>query len=59
LRNWIPTSLIFLCGGNADPNVFWLNAQLMQGDWAAHAPPSTPDSVLDLASTASNGNPLR
>jgi hypothetical protein len=51
------TSPILLRGGNADPNVFRLNTQLMQGYWAAHAPPSTPDSVLDLDSTASNGDP--
>ena len=35
LRNWTPTAPTLLCGGNADPTVFWFNTQLMQGYWAA------------------------
>jgi hypothetical protein len=57
LRNWTPTAPILLCGGNADPTVFWFNAQLMQGYWASHAPAATPPSVLDLDSTASASDP--
>jgi hypothetical protein len=57
LRNWIPTAPILLCGGNADPTVFWLNTQLLQGYWASHAPASTPVSVLDLDSPASAADP--
>jgi hypothetical protein len=57
LRNWVPIAPIFLCGGNADPSVFWLNTQLMQGYWAAHAPSSTPDNILDVDSTASSNDP--
>ncbi|HXQ31486.1 MAG TPA: prolyl oligopeptidase family serine peptidase [Steroidobacteraceae bacterium] len=56
LRNWTPTAPILLCGGDADPTVFWLNTQLMQGYWASHAPVSTPISVLDLDSPASPGD---
>jgi len=56
LRNWIPTDPIFLCGGNADPSVFWFNTQLMQSYWLAHAPPSTPFTVLDVDSPASSGD---
>jgi hypothetical protein len=57
LRSWIPTAPILLCGGDADPTVFWLNAQLMQGYWAARAPPAAPIAVLDLDSAASAGDP--
>jgi hypothetical protein len=57
LRNWVPTAPILLCGGNADPLVFWLNTQLMQGYWASHAPSSAPISVLDVDSAASGGDP--
>jgi len=52
LRNWTPTVPTLLCGGNADPSVFWFNAQLMQGYWASHAAASTSVSVLDLDSAA-------
>jgi len=57
LRNWVPTAPTLLCGGNADPTVFWFNSQLMQGYWAAHAPSPSPVLVLDLDSTASGGDP--
>lgn len=48
LRNWVPDAPIQLCGGDADPVVFFLNTQLIQGYWASHAPASAPISVLDL-----------
>jgi hypothetical protein len=57
LRNWVPTSPILLCGGNADPLVFWLNTQLMQGYWASHAPSSAPVSVIDVDSAVTSGDP--
>jgi hypothetical protein len=57
LRSWNPSAPILLCGGNADPTVFWLNTQLMQGYWASHAPASAPISVLDLDSTAAASEP--
>jgi hypothetical protein len=57
LRNWVPTAPTLLCGGNADPTVFWFNTQLMQGYWAARAPSPDPVIVLDLDSTASVGDP--
>jgi len=57
LRNWAPTAPILLCGGNADPTVFWFNTQLMQGYWAARAPSPNPVIVLDLDSTASADDP--
>jgi poly(3-hydroxybutyrate) depolymerase len=57
LRNWTPTSPMLLCGGDADPTVFWFNTQLMQGYWAARAPSPSPVIVLDLDSTASGNDP--
>ena len=56
LRNWVPTTPILLCGGNADPSVFWLNTQLMQNYWAAQAAPPAHSSVLDLEAIASTGD---
>jgi hypothetical protein len=57
LRNWTPTAPTLLCGGNADPTVFWLNTQLMQGYWAARTPSPSPVIVLDLDSTVSGIDP--
>jgi hypothetical protein len=57
LRNWVPTTPVLLCGGHADPTVFWFNTQLMQGYWASHATSSTAFSVLDVDSTASANDP--
>jgi poly(3-hydroxybutyrate) depolymerase len=57
LRNWVPTAPVLLCGGDADPLVFWLNTDLMQRYWSSHAPATAPLSVLDLESAASNSDP--
>jgi hypothetical protein len=57
LRNWTPTAPMLLCGGSADPTVFWLNTQLLQGYWASRAPSPDPAVVLDLDSAASAGDP--
>jgi hypothetical protein len=57
LRDWTPVAPVLLCGGDADPVVFWLNTQLMQGYFAAHAPPPASISVLDLESAASTNDP--
>jgi len=50
LRNWTPVAPLMLCGGDEDPEVYYSNTQLMQAYWAAHAPATTPVSVLDLDS---------
>ena len=47
LRNWTPGAPTLLCGGNADPTVFWLNTQAMQAYWATRAP-SAPVRILDI-----------
>jgi dienelactone hydrolase len=58
LRNWAPVSPTLLCGGNADPVVFFLNTQLMQGYWAMSAP-NSPVQVLDVDAPASLGGPYQ
>lgn len=50
LRTWTPSAPVLLCGGNADPSVFFLNTQLMQQYWATDAPAS-PVTVLDVDSS--------
>lgn len=56
MRNWTPVAPTMLCGGDQDPEVYFLNTQLMQAYWAAYAPATTPISVLDLDSnTPSTG----
>ena len=56
LRNWSPTSPMLLCGGNADPSVLWLNAELMQSYWTSTAS-SEPVSVLDVDSAIADDDP--
>jgi hypothetical protein len=57
LRDWSPTRPVLLCGGDGDPTVFWLNAQLMQGYWVAHAVPAASFNVLDLDAASPAGDP--
>jgi hypothetical protein len=57
LRNWVPVAPMQLCGGADDPEVFWLNTQLMQGYWTAHPPASAPIGVLDLESAVTTMDP--
>jgi len=57
LRNWTPTSPMLLCGGRADPVVFWSNTLLMEGYWAPRAPATARISVLDVDSAATDGDP--
>jgi alpha/beta superfamily hydrolase len=58
LRNFAPTAPTLLCGGEADPVVFFLNTHLMQGYWAANAP-NSPVTVLDVEAPASQGGPYQ
>ncbi|MET0660359.1 MAG: prolyl oligopeptidase family serine peptidase [Steroidobacteraceae bacterium] len=53
LRNWTPTAPVLLCGGNADPTVFYMNTQLMQSYWSTTSAPVT---VLDVDSAPANGD---
>jgi hypothetical protein len=57
LRNWVPTAPVLLCGGDSDPQVFWLNTQLMQSYWLTNLPGSTIYRVLDIDAGALTGGP--
>jgi hypothetical protein len=52
-RVWTPTAPMLLCAGNADPNVLYLNTQLMQNFWSA----ATNVTVLDIDSAVASGDP--
>lgn len=56
LRNFNPSVPVLLCGGDSDPTVFYLNTQLMQGYWAAHAP-GAQVTVLDVDSAVGADDP--
>ena len=56
LRDFNPAAPVLLCGGDTDPTVFYLNTQLMQGYWAAHAP-SAQVTVLDVDSAVGSNDP--
>ena len=56
LRGWVPATPLLLCGGDADPTVFWLNTTLMQDYWTAH-PPANSATVLDVDSAQTNNDP--
>ncbi len=56
LRDFAPTVPVLLCGGDSDPEVFYLNTQLMQGYWAAHAP-GAQVTVLDVDSAVGTNDP--
>ncbi|HWF99894.1 MAG TPA: prolyl oligopeptidase family serine peptidase [Steroidobacteraceae bacterium] len=56
LRVFDPTVPVLLCGGDSDPEVFYLNTQLMQGYWAAHAP-GAKVTVLDVDSAVGSNDP--
>jgi hypothetical protein len=56
LRNWAPTAPTLLCAGNSDPEVFYLNTQLIQGYFASAAP-TAPVTLLDIDSPATSNDP--
>jgi predicted dienelactone hydrolase len=59
LRSWVPTSPVFMCGGENDPVVFFsVNTQVMQAFWTYVAPPASPllVSVLDVDSAITGPN---
>jgi hypothetical protein len=56
LRTWVPSAPVFLCGGNEDPTVLFMNTQLIQSYWAANGA-TGPVSVLDLDSDISINDP--
>ena len=58
LRNWTPAAPLLLCGGDADPTVFFLNTNLMQQYWTGVAP-SAPVTVVDIDSSGGADSDLK
>lgn len=58
LRSWSPSAPVLLCGGNADPTVFWTNTEAMQRYWSRVAP-SAPVTVLDVDAPSPDADPFR
>ena len=56
LRNWVPSAPVLLCGGDLDPQVFWLNAELEQHYWLGQDS-AVPSTLLDLDSAVTSGDP--
>ncbi|MEC5404215.1 alpha/beta hydrolase [Paraburkholderia sp. MPAMCS5] len=48
LRNWVPKAPVLLCGGNADPMVFFFNTQIEQAYWLNAKVKAGLTSVLDV-----------
>jgi hypothetical protein len=56
LRTWLPTAPVFLCGGNEDPTVLFMNTQLIQAYWSANGA-TAPVTMLDLDSDITANDP--
>ncbi len=48
LRSWLPQAPVLLCGGHADPTVFYFNTQLMQTLWTPQWKLPIPLQVVDV-----------
>jgi len=53
LRNWLPRTPVLLCGGEADPMVFFFNARIEQAYWQNAKVPAGLTTVLDVDSPIS------
>jgi hypothetical protein len=56
LRTWVPSAPVFLCGGNEDPTVMFMNTQLIQSYWATNGATGAV-TVLDLDSDITSNDP--
>jgi predicted esterase len=56
LRTWTPTAPVFLCAGNEDPTVLYMNTQLIRDYWAATGA-TTQVRLLDLESALAINDP--
>lgn len=54
LRNYVPTIPVMLCGGNADPTVFFASAQATKGFFVAKGLPDPMVTLLDVDSSPSS-----
>jgi len=58
LRTYVPTVPTMLCGGNADPTVFFASTQATQAYFLANGMPSAALTVVDVDSAATAGDPF-
>jgi len=56
MRNWTPSSPVQLCGGNADPTVFFFNATIQQAYWKNAKVPAKLTTVLDVDASITGAN---
>jgi hypothetical protein len=54
LRNWTPQVPVLMCGGDQDPEVFFLNTQVMQQYWSAL--PAGAITVADINAAVTGPN---
>jgi predicted esterase len=54
LRTYVPTVPTFLCGGHADPTVFFANTQATTGFFTAKGMPAQALTVLDVDGSGTN-----
>ena len=51
LRNWVPQAPMLLCGGNADPVVYYFNTQIIQAFFVGAGAPAPLFTVVDVDSS--------
>ena len=58
LRGYLPASPTLLCGGDADPVVFFFNSQIMHAEWLSVLPPAYAAyyPLVDLAASPTVGD---
>lgn len=56
LRTYVPTVPTLLCGGNADPAVFYANTQATQAFFLGNGMPAAALTVVDVDSTPTGAN---
>lgn len=56
LRGYVPSSPTLLCGGDADPVVFFFNSEIMHGEWMAASLPPQAFPLVDVAAAPTVGD---
>lgn len=56
LRNYVPTVPVMMCGGNADPTVFFVSTQATAGFFQANGYPAAGLTVLDVDSAVTSAS---
>ena len=58
MRSWLPQKPLQLCGGNADPVVYYFNTQIMQSYFLGAGLSAQALSVVDIDSSPTPADPL-